>query len=138
MAPVCDRNCFTCPYEDCICDDITYEDFRAEKEIDLMSGAKVYKTSSKARAIQKRYREENKEKVAAAQKRYYEENKEKVAAAQKRYREENKEKVAAARKRYREENKEKVAAAQKRYYEENKEKWKLYNAKRRKKQNAKS
>jgi hypothetical protein len=58
-----------------------------------MSGAKVYKTSSKARAIQKRYREENKEKVAAAQKRYY---------------------------------------------EENKEKWKLYNAKRRKKQNAKS
>ena len=78
MAPVCDRNCFTCPYEDCICDDITYEDFRAEKEIDLMSGAKVYKTSSKARAIQKRY------------------------------------------------------------YEENKEKWKLYNAKRRKKQNAKS
>ena len=108
MAPVCDRNCFTCPYEDCICDDITYEDFRAEKEIDLMSGAKVYKTSSKARAIQKRYREENKEKVAAAQKRYYEENKEKVAAAQKRY------------------------------YEENKEKWKLYNAKRRKKQNAKS
>ena len=108
MTPVCDRNCFTCPYEDCICDDITYEDFRAEKEIDLMSGAKVYKTSPKARAAQKRYYEENKEKVAAAQKRYYEENKEKVAAAQKRY------------------------------YEENKEKWKLYNAKRRKKQNAKS
>ena len=88
-----------------------------------MSGAKVYKTSPKARAAQKRYREENKEKGAAVQKRY---------------REENKEKVAAAQKRYREENKEKVAAAQKRYYEENKEKWKLHNAKRRKKQNAKS
>ena len=93
MAPVCDRNCFTCPYEDCICDDITYDDFRAEKWIDLISEAKVCKTSPKARAYQKRYREENKEKVAAAQKRYR---------------------------------------------EENKEKWKRYNAKRRKKQNAKS
>jgi len=77
LKAVCDKNCFTCPYEDCICDELTYEDFKAEKEIDLLSGAKEYKTSPKARAAQKRYYEENKEKVAAAQKRYYEENKEK-------------------------------------------------------------
>ena len=94
----CDRNCFSCPYDDCICDDLDYEDYLAETKIDLISGAKELKSTTKARAYQKQYYEENKEKVAAYQKQYYEENKEKVAAKRKQYREENKEKVAAKRK----------------------------------------
>ena len=92
MRAECDKNCFVCPYEDCICDDLTYEDYKAEREIDLLSGAVRPRTPSNIRAAQRKYYEENKEKVAAARRKYYEENKEKVAAAQRKYREENKEK----------------------------------------------
>ena len=77
MKPVCDYDCFHCPYEDCINDEMRHEDYQEGKELELISGAKEYKTSESHRAAQKKYREENKEKVAAAQKKYYEENKEK-------------------------------------------------------------
>ena len=92
MKPVCDYDCFHCPYEDCINDEMRHEDYQEGKKLELISGAKEYNTSESHRATQKKYYEENKEKVAAARKKYYEENKEKVAAAQKKYREENKEK----------------------------------------------
>ena len=121
MKPVCDYDCFHCPYEDCINDELLLEDYQVEKEIDLLSGAREYKTPKAIRASNKKYYEENKEKVAAAKKKYYEENKEKVAAY---------------RKKYREENKEKVAAYSKKYYEENKEKWKEYNQKSRQKKSS--
>lgn len=77
MNPICNRDCFHCPYEDCINDELLLEDYQVEKEIDLLSGARGCKTPKAIRAAQKKYREENKEKVAAAQKKYYEENKEK-------------------------------------------------------------
>ena len=99
MKPVCDYDCFHCPYEDCINDEMRFEDYQEGKELELISGAKKYNTSESHRAAQKKYREENKEKVAAYSKKY------------------------------REENKEKVAAYNKKYYEENKEKWKEYNQK---------
>lgn len=92
MKPVCDYDCFHCPYEDCINDEMRLEDYQEGKELELISGAKEYNTSESHRAAQKKYREENKEKVAAYSKKYYEENKEKVAAYRKKYREENKEK----------------------------------------------
>ena len=77
MKPVCDYDCFHCPYEDCINDELLLEDYQVEKEIDLLSGAREYKTPKAIRASNKKYYEENKEKVAAAQKKYREENKEK-------------------------------------------------------------
>lgn len=77
MNPICNRDCFHCPYEDCINDELLLEDYQVEKEIDLLSGARGYKTPKAIRAAQKKYYEENKEKVAAARKKYYEENKEK-------------------------------------------------------------
>lgn len=77
MNPICNRDCFHCPYEDCINDELLPEDYQVEKEIDLLSGAREYKTPKAIRSSNKKYREENKEKVAAAQKKYYEENKEK-------------------------------------------------------------
>ena len=69
----------------------------------------------------KKYREENKEKIRDGMKKYYEENKEKF----KKYREENKEKIREGKKKYREENKEKI----KKYREENKERRKEYHKK---------
>ena len=77
MNPICNRDCFHCPYEDCINDELLLEDYKSEKELDFLSGARGYKTPKAIRASNKKYREENKEKVAAAQKKYYEENKEK-------------------------------------------------------------
>ena len=77
MKPICNRDCFHCPYEDCINDEMRLEDYKSEKKLDFLSGARGYKTPKAIRAAQKKYREENKEKVAAAQKKYYEENKEK-------------------------------------------------------------
>ena len=67
MKPVCDYDCFHCPYEDCINDEMRFEDYQEGKELELISGAKEYNTSESRRAAQKKYREENKEKVAAAQ-----------------------------------------------------------------------
>ena len=77
MKPVCDYDCFHCPYEDCINDEMRHEDYQEGKELELISGAKEYKTPKAIRASSKKYYEENKEKVAAARKKYYEENKEK-------------------------------------------------------------
>lgn len=77
MNPICNRDCFHCPYEDCINDELLLEDYQVEKEIDLLSGAREYKTPKAIRASNKKYYEENKEKVAAYSKKYYEENKEK-------------------------------------------------------------
>lgn len=62
MKPVCDYDCFHCPYEDCINDEMRLEDYQAGKELELISGAKEYNTSESRRAAQKKYYEENKEK----------------------------------------------------------------------------
>lgn len=62
MKPVCDYDCFHCPYEDCINDEMRLEDYQAGKELELISGAKEYNTSESHRAAQKKYYEENKEK----------------------------------------------------------------------------
>lgn len=122
MNPICNRDCFHCPYEDCINDEMRLEDYQEGKELELISGAKEYNTSESHRA--------------AYRKKYYEENREKEAAYQKQYREKNKERLAATKKKYYEENKEKLAAYSKKYYEENKEKWKEYNQKSRQKKSS--
>lgn len=62
MKPVCDYDCFHCPYKDCINDEMRLEDYQAGKELELISGAKEYNTSESHRAAQKKYYEENKEK----------------------------------------------------------------------------
>ena len=62
MKPVCDYDCFHCPYEDCINDEMRFEDYQEGKKLELISGAKEYNTSESHRAAQKKYYEENKEK----------------------------------------------------------------------------
>ena len=89
MNPICNRDCFHCPYEDCINDELLLEDYQVEKEIDLLSGAREYKTPKAIRASNKKYYEENKEKVAAARKKYYEENREKWKEYHKKSRQKN-------------------------------------------------
>ena len=84
---VCNKDCFHCPFEDCVLDELDYEDYKELSAIE--SDFIVQKTDiqKKLAAQKKAYREANREKVAAYQKAYYEANREKVAARQKAYRE---------------------------------------------------
>lgn len=78
MKAQCDKNCFACPYEDCIYDDLTYEDYKAEREIDLLSGAVELKTPPNIRAAQRKYYEENIDDLKAYKRAWYQSNKERL------------------------------------------------------------
>lgn len=75
---------------------------------------------------QKKYREENPEKVAASNKKWQQKNKEKIAVYNKKYnkkyREENPEKVAAHSKKWQQENPERAATSSRKWNQKNKEK----------------
>lgn len=75
MSQICDRDCFNCRFDDCICDEMTADDWKAARGIDDFIHTKTEKEKS----------------IAAKQKKYYEENRESIAAKQKKYREENRE-----------------------------------------------
>ena len=111
MMAICNKDCFNCPFPDCINDEMDHEDYlnsaTIEKEIILPKSTKQ-------------------KKLAAQRKAYYEANREKVAAQRKAYCEANREKVAAQKKAYYEANREKLVAQQKAYYEANREKLQKY------------
>jgi hypothetical protein len=116
-------------------------------------------TKEETKIRNKKYKQENKEKILAQQKIYYQENKEAISTKRNIYRQENKEKVTAQKKKYdkkyyqentdkikiynkkynqenkekskkyRQENKEKIAAYYKRHYQENKERINAHNRK---------
>ncbi len=77
---VCNKDCFNCPFPDCVNDDLDHDDYKALAELDkeLTSTPKKKKLAAANRA----YREANKDKLAAANRAYREANKDKVAAAQ--------------------------------------------------------
>ena len=93
---ICNKDCFHCPYPDCINDEMDHEDYVESAELD-----KELRSTPEKR------------KVAAKQRAYYEANREKLAAYQKSYREANRDKVAAQQKAWYEANRDKVAARQK-------------------------
>ena len=84
----CDRDCFNCQYPDCICDDMTYEDWREDLEEYIAP-----KTAAQRRIADyhAKYYAENKERIANYKAKYYAENKERIAACNAKYRAENKE-----------------------------------------------
>jgi len=102
----CDRNCFACPYPDCVNDEMIADDYRAEREIDKNF---LFPLSARQRSI------------AAYQKAYYEANRDEIAAKQKAYREANRDEIAAKQKAYGEANRDEIAAKQKAYYEANRD-----------------
>ena len=96
----CNRDCFHCPFEDCIEDELTHEDYRAEAMIEKEFLFPKTAKQKKIAAGQKAYYEANREKIAAGKKAYYEANREKIAAGQKAYREANREKYNAYMREY--------------------------------------
>jgi hypothetical protein len=81
---------------------------------------KKYRDNNKEKI--KIYKSENKEKINQYNKQYHSENKEKINTNNKKYYEENKQKMGTHMKKYYEENKEKINTNNKKYYEENKQK----------------
>lgn len=68
MMAVCDKDCFNCPYEDCINDQMDHENYResAAREKELFMTPKKRKIA----AGKKAYREANREKYNAYMREY--------------------------------------------------------------------
>lgn len=72
----CDKNCFECPYPDCINDEMNLEDYEAEKKIDKLAGVKSTPLNDKKvtkRIHYLRHREELLEKKRSQRKKKKEE-----------------------------------------------------------------
>jgi len=81
------RDCFNCPYPDCIVDGISHEEYQGSRHRDsetrrlnASNRRERYAFSEKRKACNKRYQQTEKGKRAAreATKRYYEKNREKI------------------------------------------------------------
>ena len=84
MDAVCNNDCFNCPHPDCVLDELTAEDYAAQREAEkLMKTPKQKKIAAKRRA----YYEANREEIAAKRRAYREANREELAAKQRAYRE---------------------------------------------------
>ena len=113
---ICNHDCFSCPFPDCINDSLRYEDYKEIDEIEkTIKAERAGIKGKKVAAQRKAYREANREKVAAQRKAYREANREKVAAQQKAWYEANRDRVAAQKKAWYEANKDRVLDQQKRY-----------------------
>ena len=76
----CNRDCFNCPFPDCVEDTLDAEDYRLARQIE------------REVILPKTKREKE---IAAKQRAYYEANREEIAAKQRAYREANREKYNA-------------------------------------------
>ena len=77
MKRVCNRDCFNCPFPDCVLETLEAEDYRMQRE-----AAEMLKTPEQ-------------KKIAAYQRAYYEANRDEIAAKQRAYREANRDEIAA-------------------------------------------
>ena len=79
----CDKDCFNCPYEECIFDGVDAEDYAelAKIERELLTPKSL---KEKRRAAAKRaYYESHREELAAKNRAYYESHREELAAKKK-------------------------------------------------------
>lgn len=74
MGEICNRDCFNCPYDDCIADEYTLSEAREMQERDKEHA--YYEKSDKEKKrfeYCRRYRKEHKEEIAERRRRYYRE-----------------------------------------------------------------
>ena len=90
----CDKDCFHCPYDDCVLDRMDADDYDDIRRIERDFIAP---------------RSRRREEIAAKQRAYYEANREELAAKKRAYREANREEIAAKQRAYREANREELA-----------------------------
>lgn len=109
MSKICNKDCFNCPYKDCINDEMDHEDYVEAAERDRNLKMMPEKVASRNKAHNSYYAK-NRERILAKRKVYYEANREKITVWKKKYYAENREKVLAQQKVYYEANREKIAA----------------------------
>ena len=91
--PVCDKDCFHCPFDDCINDEMDSQDYAEAADRDRkLNCTEKGKQSVEA---QRKYYRKNREKILAYQRAYYAKHREECAAYRKAYYEENREKLIA-------------------------------------------
>ena len=103
MERVCNRDCFNCPFPDCVLETLEAEDYRMQRE-----AAELLKTPEQ-------------KKIAAKKRAYYEANRDEIAAKKRAYREANRDEIAAYQRAYYEANRDEIAAKQRAYYEANRD-----------------
>lgn len=113
---MCDRDCFNCPYDDCICEEVTDRDLVEVWKAESAAGLRLNETLTdeekriRANEYRKKYRHKHKEHYQQYRAEYYEKNKEKLREYwreyQREYRRKNKEKLSEYAKKYRKKRKE--------------------------------
>ena len=96
------------------------EDLRREKNNEK-NKKRYWKNPQAERERNKRYREENKDRINEKGREYYLKNKDKINERQRKYRENNKDKIRERKRKYYLKNKDKIKAKQKEYSENKKE-----------------
>ena len=94
---ICSKDCFHCPYPDCICDEMDAEDYTEARQREKELMFPETEREKKHAAYQRAYYEANKAEIAAYQRAYREANKAELAAKKRAYREANKAEIAAKR-----------------------------------------
>lgn len=92
----CGHDCFHCPYDDCIDDDITLEELkRIDPGLEAGGPVTLKQIDQKEwrRQYDRTYRSANKEKISEQTKMYREKNREEINRRQKGYREKRKKKA---------------------------------------------
>ena len=117
---VCNRDCFNCPFPDCINDVDTQEDIDAaeRREQKIKDG---WCRAERIARRQKEYRDEHREKAIESSRKYYATHKDHVKKKHAEWYQKNKERILAQQKAYRAANKDKISARKKRQYAQKKE-----------------
>ena len=128
----CNKDCFNCPFDDCINDEMDSEDYaEAAKRDNLikdtperqrrLANQRSYYCSHREEilAYEREYRQKNRELIRAKSRHQY---REKRKAQQKEYYQANKEKIAAKQKEHYAKNRERLSARARDYYAKNRDK----------------
>lgn len=79
---MCDRDCFNCHYDDCICEEVTAEDLAGLKKAEIVAGLRAEEPDEyeeirrKKNEYQKAYYHRHKEQYKKYKAEYYRKNKE--------------------------------------------------------------
>lgn len=102
MDSICNHDCFNCKFEDCICDDMTPDDYVESNARDISLQTPQQKAEHDWR---KAYNAKHREKIAAYKRAYYESHMEWYADYRKAYYAENRDRLLAYQKEYYRKNK---------------------------------
>ena len=100
---ICNRDCEHCPYPDCICDSMSYEEYRAAVKADREAAREERRRRIIAQPVHteaerlRKYRALNPEKVRKYNREYRQKNKEKVAERNRAWRNAHREEISAKR-----------------------------------------